>query len=78
MSQDNFTRAPRTLTPRERLFRNLRSGPMRETPRDHCADLHIEKITVQRRDCGYIGSGLSPTLISISLPRVKFLERKII
>lgn len=35
----------------------------------------IESIVIERVDCRYFGHGPAPTVLKISLPRVRFLER---
>ncbi|MBY6242811.1 hypothetical protein [Methylosinus sp. Sm6] len=74
-TRDDFTRAPRRQTPRERLAPTLRRGRERETSHERRAVPPIESIRVERVDCNYMGSGVAPTMVALSLPRVRFLER---
>jgi hypothetical protein len=74
-TRDDFTRAPRRQTPRERLAPRLLRGRERETSHERRAVPPIESLPVQRIHCDYMGSGVAPTRVTISLPRVRFLER---
>lgn len=74
-ARDDFTRPPRRQTPRERLAPTLRRGREREISHERRAVPPIDSLPVQRIDCDYMGSGVAPTRVTISLPRVRFLER---
>lgn len=75
MSTANFTKPPARPGAKERLAATIARGRERETSHERRPVPPIESIRIERVDCNYMGSGVAPTMIALSLPRVCFLER---
>ncbi|ATQ67762.1 MULTISPECIES: hypothetical protein [Methylosinus] len=58
-----------------RLAATIARGRERETSHERRAVPPIEAVTITRTSAHYQGTGNTPTMVTISLPRVRFLER---